>query len=371
MIVAINTIFFAKENEADFHKKVFDCIIVAHPEHTFLLITTEESGTDCAPNVKIINPGAPPTKINRWFFWTYFKLKKILKKHQPDVLVNNGDALFHFKKVPQIIFNPDLRFVQDPNTVSAGLRRVYELFGSRYYQKVQNIIVFSESEKDFFQKKFRVIEQKINLIHFGAQLEIEPIGYEEREAVKEKYAKGFEYFLCTGFISQSDHLVSLLKSFSAFKKRQKSSMQLLIMGAKGTRFDVFEKSLHLYKYREDVHLLTDFNEGESRKIISSAYAMIFPYRFDKRTHLLLTALKYEVPSIVPNTGSLNEAGTDAVVSFEAGNISDLAGKMMHLFKDEKARKKLIDNSGSWIGGKSFENSIRATWEIIEKTGIYS
>ena len=146
-------------------------------------------------------------------------------------------------------------------------------------------------------------------------------------------------------------------------------MQLLIMGSKGNYFDVFQKSLNSYKYKEDVHLLIDFDLVEIQKIILSAYAMIFPYQFDKRTHLLLTALKHEVPSIVPNTGSLTEAGTDAVMPFEAGNIPDLAGKMMHLFKDERARKKLIENSRSWIEAKSFERDIRDTWKIIEKIRV--
>lgn len=364
MIVAINTIFFAKENELEFLKKVFDNIIAAHPEHTFLLITTEEASADSVPNVKTINPGPPPTTINRWFFWTYFKLKKALKKYQPDILINNSDALFHFKKVPQIIFNPDLRFVQDPKAVSSKFRRVYELFAPRHYQKAESLIVFSEFEKELLKKRFRVNDQKIRVIQFGASREVNPVAYEEKESIKDKYAKGFEYFLYTGYISQSVYLMNLLKSFSAFKKRQRSSMQLLIIGPKGSHFDDFKKSITLYKYKEDVHLITDIDHEESQMILSSAYALIFPYRFDKRSHLLLTALKYEVPSIVPIEGSLTEAGADAVVQFEVDNIPDLAGKMMFLFKDEKSRNKIIQIGKVLVDKKSFEDSIHETWIMI-------
>ena len=366
MIVAINTVFFAKENESDFLKKVFDTIIATHPEHTFLLITTEKPVGDVLPNVTSINPGPPPAQMNRWFFWAYFKLKHVLKKYQPDILINNSDALFYFKKVPQIIFNPDLRFIQDPKSVLSGLRRVYELFAPRYYQKAQRIIVFSEIEKNVLKMKFRVDEQKIKVIHYGAPEEVKPIGYEEREGVKEKYAKGFEYFLYTGYISESVYLMNLLKSFSAFKKRQKSSMQLLIMGSPGIQFNDFQKSVNLYKYKKDVHLITAIDQFESQIIISSAYALIFPNQFDKRSYILLTALKYGVPSLVPNAGSLSEAATDAVVHFEPGNIPDLAGKIMYLFKDEKSRNKLIENSKNWMDEKIFENSIRDTWKIIEE-----
>lgn len=366
MIVAINTIFFAKENELDFLKKVFNSIITAHPEHTFLLIGTEETGLPPAPNVQFIHPGFPPAKINRWFFWMYFKLKQILKNHQPDILINNGDALFHVKKVPQLVFNPDLRFIYDPKSISAGLKRFYDLFAPSYYQKVKGIIFFSDSEKNFFKNKFRVNEQKLNVIQYGAPEKIKPVGYEEREGIKETYAKGYEYFLYAGLISQQGHLINLLKSFSAFKKRQRSSMQLLIMGPKGLQFDTFQKTLNLYKYKNDVHLMTDIDKVQSQRVISSAYAIIFPYRFDKRSHLLLSAIKYEVPCLVADGASLSETGKDAVLHFEPDNIPDLAGKMMHLFKDEKARKKLIENGKVWKDENSFEIAVNETWETLKK-----
>ncbi len=366
MVIAINTIFFTKKNEADFLKKVFDRIMAAHPEHTFLLITTDESVRDTLPNVIVISPGPPPTKINHWFFWIYFKLKGVVKKYQPDFLINSSDALFHFKKIPQIVFDPDLRFVQDPKEIVTGLRRVYDLFAPRYYRKAQGLIVFSEFEKNFLQTKFQVNEHKIKIVNYGALAESRPVDEEERESIKDKYAKGFEYFLSTGFISQSDHLVKLLKSFSAFKKRQRSSMQLLIMGTQGIHFDEFKKSLHLYRYKEDVHLITEVGEFDSQRIVASAYALIFSYKFDKRSDLLLTALQFEVPSIVSDSGSLSKVGDDAVLHFEAGNIPDLAEKMMHLFKDENSRKKLIENSKGWIDETCFERCIRDTWKIIDE-----
>lgn len=364
MIVAINAIFFSKENELIFFKKVIDALIIAHPEHTFLWITTDETENQFPPNVQLITAGHPPEKINRWFFWNYFKLKQIFKKYPPDLFINNGQALYHFRKIPQLVFNPDLRFISDPKSVSAGFRRVSELFAPRYFQKVSRIILLSEYEKNIFKKKFRPEEQKLSVIPFGAQNELKPVGFEERERVKETFAKGFEYFLYTGYINPSDHLLTLLKSFSAFKKRQRSSMQLILIGQQGRQYLNFKKMLESYRYKDDIHLLTDMNHNQHEMVVSSAYALIFPGSFDKQTHLLLTALKFEVPCIVPAGGSLSETGRDAVLIFEPGSIADLAGKMMHIFKDEKARKKLIENAIDWTDNNNFEKDIQITWEIV-------
>ncbi len=365
MVVAINTLFYTKENELDFFEKVIHAIIAAHPEHTFLLISEEENSLANFPNVIKVNTGFAPSGINRWSLWVYFKIRNILKKYNPDVLINNGETFLHFKDIPQIIFNPELKYLQDPSGVSVGPGKVFELFSHRYYQKAHGFIVISDFEKNFLKMKFRVNENKIHFLEYGADKDLKPVVTEEREIIKEKYAKGFEYFLYAGYISTSKNLVLLLKAFSAFKKRQKSSMQLLIMGRPGGLFNDFKKMIELYKYKNDVHVIDRPDFAENETIISSAYAMIFPDQFDKSINTLLTGLKYEVPSIVTKIGSLSEAGGDAVLHFEAESIPDLAGKMMQLFKDEKFRKNLIENGRSWVDQKNFQYCIEETWKIIE------
>lgn len=365
MVIAINTLFFVKENELDFLKKVFKTIISAHPEHTFIIISDKDNAWEESSNLIHVNIGETPSGISRWTFSIYFRIKNVLKKYRPDVFINNGEAMLHFKEVPQIVFNPDLKYIQDPASFPNGVRRMNEIFSNRFYQKVQSLILLSDFENNYLEK-FKIPKDKIHILQYGPDIEIVPVAYEERETVKDKYAKGFEYFLYSGFITTSKNLVNLLKAFSAFKKRQRSNMQLLITGREGTMFHDFKKMIELYKYKNDVHILKDLPETENEKIIASAYALIFPDQLDKSVNTLLTAIRYEVPAVVAKTGSLSEAGRDAVIHYEMENIPDLAGKMMLLFKDEKFRKTLVENSKNWVGSKDFQCCTDETWEIIER-----
>ena len=368
MVIAINTLFFSKENDLDFFKKVIYSVIASHPEHTFLLISHEENTPDKYPNIIMENTGIAPAGINRWSIWIYFRIRNILKKYKPDVLINNGEALLYFKDVPQIVFNPELKYIQDPSALLNAPGRVFKLFAQRYYQKANSFIVVSDFEKNFLKKKFGVNENIIHTLKYGADKDLKPIEMEERETIKEKYAKGFEYFLYTGYIGSSKNLVILLKAFSAFKKRQKSSMQLLLAGRQGALFNDFKKLIELYKYKNDVHIIDGLTAGENESIISSAYAMIFPDQFDKSVNTFFTALKYQVPSIVTKTGSLSETGGNAVLHFESESVPDLAGKLMLIFKDEKFRKNLIENSRILVNQNNFQNCIEETWKNIETTG---
>ena len=140
------------------------------------------------------------------------------------------------------------------------------------------------------------------------------------------------------------------------------------MGKEGALYNDFKKMIDLYKYKNDVHLMEGLSSVESDHIVSSAYAMIFPDQLDKSVNTLLTAIKYEVPSIVTKTGSLSDAGGNSVLHYESESISDLAGKMMLLFKDEKFRRNLVENSRSWVDKKNFQHGLEETWQIIQTAG---
>ena len=81
------------------------------------------------------------------------------------------------------------------------------------------------------------------MIYFGINKNNEPISFEKREKVKEEYADGNEFFLHAGNINEDKNLMNLLKAFSAFKKRQRSNMQLLIIGKSGNNATKFKNSL--------------------------------------------------------------------------------------------------------------------------------
>ncbi|MEO6681663.1 MAG: glycosyltransferase [Ginsengibacter sp.] len=366
MLIAINTIFFNRENELDFLKKILNVLIPAHPEHQFLIISEKDIILENCPNVSFVQIGVPPSNYTRWLIWIYFKLKKVFKEHRPDLVLNTGEPMISHKKVRQVVFSPDLKYILDPNSVSRGLRNMFDIVAPGLYRKVERIIVFSEMDKNHLIKRFRISESKIHILQFGAEEQISPISFEQRDSIKEKYAKGFEYFLFSGYINNSKHLTLLLKAFSAFKKRQRSNMQLLITGKEGQMFSDFKKLVELYKYKNDVHIITNLSPEEHQDLMSAAYSLIFPSQWDHSVHILLNALKYEVPSIVTKTGSLSEAGENAVLHFDAESIPDLAGKMMLLFKDEKFRKNLIENSKIWLDQKNFQSSIDKTWQIIEE-----
>ena len=65
------------------------------------------------------------------------------------------------------------------------------------------------------------------------------------------------------------------------------------------------------------------------------------------------------------TASQEIAG-DSALYFNPGDFSELASKMMWIYKDEEGRKKLIEKAKLVISGHTAENSAALLWQAIEK-----
>jgi len=160
--------------------------------------------------------------------------------------------------------------------------------------------------------------------------------------------------------------LNLLKAFSAFKKRQKSNMQLLIAGKPSWKYEVFFESLRLFKFKDDVKILKDPSLEELVKITGAAYAIIHPSLYESAAIQPLEAMKSCVPVIASPKGAMPEIYGDAALYADTENFKDIAVKMMQLFKDENLRKELIEKGK--IQAEKFNWNITAEllWESIEK-----
>ena len=98
-------------------------------------------------------------------------------------------------------------------------------------------------------EKYGVAEQKITVVYPSADEMFGPINEEEKSVIKNKYSEDKEFFLFNSIFSRQEDFIDLLKSFSHFKKRQRSNFKLLLTSPINS---FFEKSLAGYKYRNDV-----------------------------------------------------------------------------------------------------------------------
>lgn len=364
MTIAFNLLHEGNERE-NFILKTFYHNAICHPDHTFLLITT--SSHSCLSGIKnatqLVIEKEPQSLISQVIFYN-FQLPKILKKNKTDIIVT-GTFCSLFSKIAQLCIVGSNSFNHGRYT-KRKKNFWLELFVSESLKKADSVITFSNYQKEKIQQTSKINASKIAVIYPGTENDLSPVSFDKREAIKESVADGNEYFVYAGLLSERQNITNLLKAFSAFKKRQRSQMQLIFAGEPGEDFLNFKNSLEHYKFRNEIKVFPSASKEKILEICSSAYAFIDAASDSNNFEMLFTAMKNNVPVLVSSGSGLLEVSGDAALSFDAENIKDMGEKMMLIFKDETMRSELALAAATKVESLNWEKSSDALWSNIKK-----
>jgi glycosyltransferase involved in cell wall biosynthesis len=370
MKIAVNTrnlLNSKTANGSEFAYESFKIIAAQHPEHEFIFITGKpldekfSSGKNITSLVierEIKNPLLAQV-------WYSYKLPALAKKYKADILVNTNGICSLRTKIPQCVIVQDLSFLHQPKFGPKKHLQFYKKLTLPSLVKAKNIITTSQFAKQNLISNYKINEEKIDVAYSGANEIFKPIDWKQKELIKEKYTEGKEFFLFVGFVDAINNLITLLKAFSFFKKRQKSNMQLLIVSTQSLENESFTKSLKTYKYRNEIKLVENLAEKELAKITAAAYAFICPALIEN--FYVLQAMKCGVPVIVLEIAVFFEIYADAALYANPDGFEDFADKMMLIYKDEKKREELIEKGKQRSQLFHWDKTAGLVWQAILKT----
>lgn len=374
MVIAVNTRFLVKDEPGkygNFIREIFSRITQSHKQHTFIFIFDGPYNPEYIFSANIIPVVTGPRATNpaQWYIWYNIKIPAVLRKYKAEVFVSPDGFCSLGTKIPQCILIHDLDFLNHTFSIKKSHTLFYKKFVPRFLKKSKFVITVSQFNKIDIIKNYNTNAEKIEVVYEGISEEFKPSVTEEKEMTKAKYAEGNEYFIYLGDISPHNNLLNLLKAFSAFKKRQKSSMQLLIAGKPGLKYEDFLQDLRLFRFKHDVKILEDLPIEEIVRITASAYAMIDPSTQQLTIQQALGSMKCEVPVIISSSGIVREIFEEAALYVDPKNFKDIAVQMMLIFKDENLRNKLIEKGKLQVEQYSWDKSAKLFWDAINKTAV--
>ncbi|MEO8111611.1 MAG: glycosyltransferase family 1 protein [Ginsengibacter sp.] len=371
MNIAVDARCFLKgehDESAKFLSGFFLDIAASHKDHTFIFIFDKpyHSSSRFSENVIPVIKAPVANSPAKWYIWYNIKIPLLLKKYRADVFVCTDGFCSLTTKVPQCLILNDLGFLKFPLFIERKRVLFSKKFTRRFIKRASVIITGSQFSKTEIISRYKCAPGKIQVIYPRSYEDSAVLSIEERESIKEKYANGNEYYVYAGPIDPGKNLMNLLKAFSAFKKRQKSSMRLVIASRQAQQYEEFIASLQLFRFKDDVTLLTSQPAIELTRIIASSYAMIYVPFVEDTGSVLFTAMNAEVPIVTSSTGAMPELCGDAALYAHPENFKEIAIKMMDLFKDEDLRRTLIEKGKEQVKKFSLEQSAGFYWEAIRK-----
>ncbi len=371
MTIAVNANFLNTNYpcyDGDFIFEIFSRLAKKYPQHNIIYFfdnnfdekyITSKNITAVITGPQIKNPLLLQYRLN-------YKIPSLLKKHKADIFISTGGYCSLRTKLPQCVIINDLSFLQLPQFFSKRWLNFYKRNTEKFLTKAKVIVTTAEFLKKDIINKYKIASDKIDVAYTAASNNFKPSTWQQKDTVKEKYTEGLEYFLYAGPVNTGSNLITLLKAFSFFKKRQKSNMQLLLMSKSAAIDKDFIKSLASYKYRDEVKLLDNLSDENIIQITGAAYAMIYPSLYDGCGTSLLQAMQSDIPVITANNTAMPEICSDAALYISSNDFNDIAEKMMLLFKDEDLRNELIIKGRQQAAMYNWDKTADKVWKIILK-----
>jgi glycosyltransferase involved in cell wall biosynthesis len=362
MTIAINLSQITKAGNGEIFYDYLLKIALSEPDHQFIFITPAANDNRSITSKNITQVIAAPRANNplMWRIWLDYTLPRIAGKYKAEIIIHTGGVCSLRTKIRQYIFVNSLPVQTPAHFFSKKEMQFLKKNMPAFLNKATAIVTTSDFLMEEITQRYSIGKEKIKRIHLMPGDDFQILDWKEKEAIKELYTEGKEYFIFSGEIHPGINLVNLLKAFSFFKKRQKSNMQLIIAAQSFPAKDPFIENFKTYKYRKEVKLLLDQPQKDLAKMIAAAYAFLYPSMYEDAPLSPLQAMQCGVPVITSNAGAINEICGDAALYADPLNVEDIANKMMLVFKDEAYRAEMI-KSGQLRIQKINKDSLANQW----------
>lgn len=369
MRIGVNTRLLLKgklEGIGWFTYQTLERMVHLHPEHDFVFFFDRPYDESFVFSTNVTPVVVPPQARHPLLFALWFEssMPYVLKKYKIDVFLSPDGFCSLRTSIPTCLVIHDLAFEHYPEHFKFSHKHYWKVFQPKFAHKAKRIVTVSEFSKQDIIAQYGIDAAKIDVACNGAHDAYQPLSWQDKEAVKQQYADGCEYFVYAGALHPRKNILNLLKAFATFKKMQRSNMKLVIVGRFAWKYEEVLEMKETMPFKEDVKWVGYMNVDELSKVIGGAYAMVYPSIFEGFGIPILEALQCNVPAITSNTSSMPEVMGEAGLLVDPYNHEDIAAKMEMLYKDEALRAKLIAAAPAQVAKYSWERAADVLWDNI-------
>lgn len=370
MLIAVDTRFLFASQMAEYNaftQEVFVRLARLQPNHRFIFFVDKLPivSFGLPPNVSVITITPKPKNFISYKWWYNVKLALALRKHKPNVFIGSYGLCSTTTPIPQLLIVHDLSFLHKQSAHPKHSSLFYKKSTKNCQNKAADIATVSQAVKDEIVSAYQFSGDKITVCGSAGRRGIVLVEWAEKEATKERYTQGCEYFVYHVTDNSATQFIHVLKAFSLFKKWQRSNIKLVVTGHSFDHIKQEQQKLKTYKFRSDVILLEHLPQAEMELLTGSAYAVVYPVLYEGFSQLPLECMTMKVPVIAYDIPVVKEMCGDVALYVYPGNESQLADQMKLLYKDENRRNQLIEKGVEKAKEYSWDKTVSVIWEMVK------
>lgn len=343
MIIAVNTIFTGSSSYAAsyrLYERLFTEWVQRYPRLQFVfLVAADFRLAITGSNATVIAVKTPSGNRIRFNWWNRYSLPRIIRATNAERLVAATGFSCSAAGLPEFILAGSF-FSREITGTESALERMLLHRRQVSLRRARGVFTFSATLKKWMLERYEWSGREIPLIALPVSPQYRPLHFEERQLVQASFTNGCAYFLTDAAAAQPDELVFLLKAFSAFKKRQRSAIRLVIVGDTGVLEGLPEK-LDTYRFKSELELLNGISEADRARLTAAAYAVVLPGGTPGNPLPAMEARACAVPVICIAASEGRLVYGEQALEVPQDDYQELAAQMMTLYKDEQSRQALV------------------------------
>lgn len=372
MKIAVNTRLLIKNKMEGIAVHAFNVlkrITVAHPEHQFLFLFDRPYSEEFifSSNVTpiVLFPQARHPVL--FYIWFEYSVARTLNTVKPDIFYSPDGFLSLKTNTCSLPVIHDINHEHFPQDLPKSVARYYKKYNVQFAKKGQRVLTVSEFSKKDIAKMYNISPDKIDVVYNGADEAYKPLSKEEREAVKQKYAQGKDYFIYVSALHPRKNVKRLLLAFDNVKESTGSDIKLVLVGPAYFKNSDMQEIYNGMKYKRDVIFAGRLNVDELCKALGAAFALTYVSYFEGFGIPLIEAMQCDVPVITSNVTSMPEIARDAALLVDPMSVDSIAKAMQDILQDEGLRNSLIEKGRVRKNNFSWDKTAALTWDSIIKT----
>ena len=371
MKIAVNTRLLLKnrlEGIGQFSRETLSRITKAHPEHQFYFLFAREYDESFVFSDNVTPLVAHPQARHPYLWYLFFEwgIPLKLRKIKPDLFLSTDGWIPTRLDIPVVNVIHDLNFLHHPEFVPPVVRRYYDRYFPKFARNATRLATVSQFSSDDIRDSYQIRADRIDVVYNGANPAYRPYTEEEKNAVKQQYTDGCDFFLFVGLIHKRKNLDNIFKAFDTFKDRSQSPMKLAVVGDKKWWAGEIENTYLAMRHREDVVMLGRQQIDVLSALTASATALVYASLFEGFGQPIVDAFNAHTPVITSDISSMPEIAGDAALLVNPYHADEIADAMHQLYDRPELRKQLIDKGIARKDLFTWERSADLLWQTIEK-----
>jgi glycosyltransferase involved in cell wall biosynthesis len=323
-------------------------------------------------NFKIIEiPGGP------YPIWEQFKLPKIAKKYNCDILHCTSNTAPLNSKIKlittlhDIIFKEESVFKQLSSSASwyQKLGNLYRrLIINKVVKRSSRLITVSNYEKQNIKNIFKIDDCTLKTIHNGVNEKFNnKINSQIKTEIRQKYQLPDRFLLHLGSTDPRKNTKRVLAAFYHYKVNLFGACKLVIVGLnKSSLKRLLEQSKLLDEIQEDMILTGYVADKDLPVIFNMAQLFLFPSLREGFGIPILEAMACGVPVITSTTSSMPEVAGESACLVNPYKTAEISKAIVKTLYNHNYKNNLINKGIKQCKSFSWNHSAKEVLELYEQ-----